>query len=283
MTATHAGQEDPISILESYITELNKLEPSQRRLALAVFLALKVVRVRMFKSNDHGLSAMVESSIPQDEEIKDVCLKLANAVNFPATSLDILSSLSSTESGEKALAAVASIDLVADDSGNVTLNASQAMSLEGEDLATLQGQDMEPSTKIQPSDRRDDKFLSAAEAASLLGVAKSTVTRKVDKNEVLGFRAFTKALRIPAEQFVDGTVIIGIPDVLGMFTEEAIDGEPYTDHRGAWYFLNTVVYPGNTTPRPIDRLKACVGSKASHDVILELTRIKESLDRGDHI
>lgn len=283
MTETHAGHEDPISTLESYINELNELEPSQRRLALAVFLALKVVRVRMFKSSNHRLSAVAESSMPQNEQIKDVCLKLSNAVDFPATLRDILSSLSSTENGEKALAPVASIDLVADESGNVTLNVGQALPLEGEDLATLQGQDAAPLSTFNPSDRRDDRFLSASEAASLLGVAKSTITRKVDKNEVLGFRAFTNALRIPREQFVDGTVVTGISDVLEMFAEETFDGQTYTDHRGAWYFLNTVVYPGNSTPRPIDRLKACMRNRTSHDVIMELTRIKESLDHGDHI
>ena len=283
MTESHASQEDSISSLKSYITELNELEPSQRRIALAAFLALKIVRVRMFKSNHQGTSAVAESSMSPYAEVEDVCLNLSNAVDFPATPLAILDTLSKSENGKRALAPVANIDLVTDESGNVTLNIGQEGSLEGEDLATLQRQTMDTLSTPDLSDTDDGAFLSASDAASLLGVAKSTITRKVDKNEVIGFCVFTNALRIPSEQFVDGSVVSGIPQVLEMFTEETVDGERYTDHRGAWYFLNTVVYPGASSPRPIDRLKASMRNRKSHEVIEELGRVKESLDHGDHM
>ena len=276
MTETLGGRENPIASFETYITALNELEPSQRRFALAIFLALKVVRVRMFKSTDQGLSAVAESLMPRDADIRDVGMKLSSAVDLPETSLSIISSLSSFENG-------ASIDIVVDESGNASLDLGQPLALEGEDLATLKRKDIEPSTEFHASDTRVDSFFSASEAAGLLGVAKSTVTRKVDRNEVLGFRVFTNALRIPVEQFVDGSVVPGIPQVLAMFTEEMMDGERYTDHRGAWYFLNTAIFPGDSAPRPIDRLKASMGNRETNSVIKELSLVKNSLDHGDHI
>ena len=276
MTETLGGREKPISSFETYIAELNELEPSQRRFALAIFLALKVVRVRMFKSTDQGLSAVAESLMPRNADIRDVCMKLSSAVDLPETSLSIVSSLSSFENG-------ASIDIVVDESGNASLDLGEPLALEGEDLTTLQGKGMEPSTEFHASDARVDSFFSASEAARFLGVAKSTVTRKVDRNEVLGFRVFTNALRIPVEQFVDGSVVPGIPQVLAMFTEKPNDGERYTDHRGAWYFLNTTIFPGDSAPRPIDRLKASMRNRETHNVIKELSLVKNSLDHGDHI
>ena len=57
----------------------------------------------------------------------------------------------------------------------------------------------------------------------------------------------------------------------------------HVDHKGAWDFLTTVVYPGDAAPRPIDRLKAGMRSRKSHEVVAELGRVKESLDYGDHI
>ena len=134
-----------------------------------------------------------------------------------------------------------------------------------------------------PPGASEGSLLSAAHAADLLGVAKSTVTRKIEKNEVVGFRTFTNALRIPEEQFEHGDVVVGIPQVLALFTEESSEGQMHADHKGAWDFLTIVVYPGDAAPRPIDRLKAGMRSRKSHEVVAELGRVKESLDYGDHI
>ena len=159
----------------------------------------------------------------------------------------------------------------------------ERLPLEGQSLAALREQDVMPLPPFTPPGASEGTFLSAAHAADLLGVAKSTVTRKIEKNEVIGFRTFTNALRIPEEQFEHGDVVAGIPQVLALFTEESSEGQMHADHKGAWDFLTTVVYPGDAAPRPIDRLKAGMRNRKSHEVVAELGRVKESLDYGDHI
>ncbi len=109
------------------------------------------------------------------------------------------------------------------------------------------------------------------------------MTRKIEKNKVVGFRGFTNALRVPEEQFVQGEVVTGIPEVLDMFADESPGGETHADHKGAWGFLAATLYPGDSAPRPIDRLKAAMRSRKSHDAVAELRRVKESLDYGDHV
>ena len=283
MAGFQAGQGDPLSSLEAYFTELNALEPSKRRFAVAALLAPKVGRVRLLRSNDNVLSEVAECSISKGTEIGGFWSDMSNAIGIPMSSLKSFGASPNYELGEAALAPVASIDLIADDSGTVSVHVDQAPPLEGEDLLKLSGQGVAPLPAFAALDAPSASFLSAACAADLLGVAKSTVTRKIDKNEVIGFRTFTNALRIPVEQFVDGVVVAGIPQVLAMFTEEMSGGETHTDHKGAWNFLNSAVYPGDDTPRPIDRLKTGMRDRAVHDVVAELGRIKESLDHGDHI
>ena len=283
MKEPQTGRIDPIPSLTAYITEINQLEPSKQRLAVAALLALKTRRLRLLKSTDDGFSVLAAATMVPDVDIKEFCAKLLNNTDFPTTFLSNLTALTNHEKAEKTLAPVASIDLIVNDSGYVSVNTRKALILEGEDLTTLQRQVSKPLVTIHPSETRDGTFLSASEAAKLLGVAKSTITRRIEKNEVLGFRMFTNALRIPAEQFVDGSVVLGIPKVLEVFKKETINGKRYTDHRGAWYFLNTVVYPGDTAPRPIDRLKEAKTVQATEEVFAELCRVKESLDRGDHI
>ncbi len=181
------------------------------------------------------------------------------------------------------MAADGSGAVVEDDAGKVAVAIGQAPPLEGESLLALREQGVVPLPASPASAPPAGSFLSAAGAAALLGVAKSTVTRKIEKNEVIGFRTFTNALRIPKEQFMDGDVIAGIPQVLAMFAEESSDGGTHADHKGAWDFLTTAAYPGDTAPRPIDRLKAGIHGRQGRDVIGELGRVKESLDYGDHV
>ena len=106
-----------------------------------------------------------------------------------------------------ALAPVPSIDLVADDFGTVSASIGLAPPLEGENLLALGEPGVEPLSAPAVSAAPAGAFLSAAGAAELLGVAKSTVTRKIEKNKVVGFRGFTNALRVPEEQFVQGEVV----------------------------------------------------------------------------
>ena len=282
MAEPEAGHADPLSSIQAYIAELNELDPSIRRFAVAALLAPKIGRIRLFRSHDNRLSTVAECAMSPGSEIGEFWSELSSAADIARSSLESLGASPSYEPGVAALAPVPSIDLVADDFGNVVASIGPAP-LEGESLLTLGEQDVAswppPAVSAPPA----GAFLSAGGAAKLLGVAKSTVTRKIEKNKVVGFRSFTNALRVPAEQFVQGDVVTGIPEVLDMFADDSSDGETHADHKGAWNFLTTTVYPGDAEPRPIDRLKAGMRSQKGRDVVAELRRVKESLDYGDHV
>lgn len=216
------------------------------------------------------------------QENRGVWWELSDAVDVPKPSLTALSASPTYDMGEAAPARV-NIDLIEDGSGNVSVSIGQEPPLEGQSLAALSEQDVVPLAAFTSPGASEGSFLSAAHTADQPGVAKSTVTRKIEKNEVIGFRTFTNALRIPEEQFEHGDVVAGIPQVLALFTEESSEGQMHADHKGAWDFLTTVVYPGDAAPRPIDRLKAGMRNRRSHEVVAELGRVKQSLDYGDHI
>ena len=294
MAKLEAGHTDPLSSIQAYIDELNELDPSSRRFAVAALLAPKIGRVRLFRSHDNTLSAVAECAMSPSSETGGFWSALSSAAGIPHSSLESLGASPSYESGVAALAPVASIDLVADDSGSVSASIGLAPPLQGERLPTADEQGVVPahsssrrfaasSPAFAVSAAPAGPFLSAAGAADLLGVAKSTVTRKIEKNEVVGFRGFTNALRVPEEQFVQGEVVTGIPEVLDMFADESSGGETHADHKGAWDFLTATLYPGDAAPRPIERLKAAMRSRKSHDAVAELRRVKESLDYGDHV
>lgn len=282
MTEFQSGLDEPLSSLRAYFTELNKLDPSKRQFAVVALLAPKVGRVRLLKANGNALSTVAECAMTPGKEAGGFWSELSDAVGVPKSSLTSLSASPTYDVGEAALAPV-SIDLIEDGSGSVSVSIGQEPPLEGESLAALREQDVMPLPPFTPPGASEGSFLSAAHAADLLGVAKSTVTRKIEKNEVIGFRTFTNALRIPEGQFEHGDVVAGIPQVLALFTEESSEGQMHADHKGAWDFLTTVVYPGDAAPRPIDRLKAGMRNRKSHEVVAELGRVKESLDYGDHI
>ena len=154
--------------------------------------------------------------------------------------------------------------------------------LKGESLAVLDDQE-KATTPTPPAMDTQEDVLSATGAASLLGVADSTVARCVRNNEMVGFRSSDGSLCIPREQFANGAVIEGIPDVLAMFAEESSKPGSRVNHREAWSFLCTSLYPGDIAPRPLDRLQAGARRNALPAVVAELARAKVSLDFGDHI
>ena len=134
-----------------------------------------------------------------------------------------------------------------------------------------------PEPAVQP-DLPADAYLTAAAAAERLGVSKSTVTRRVAGHQLIGFRHFTPALRIPKDQFLGADVLPGVADVLALFA-----GSSHApDHKAAWAFLNSDVFHGDTDPRPIDRLRTAAASGRTPALLSELASAKESLDRGDH-
>ena len=156
--------------------------------------------------------------------------------------------------------------------------------LQGEDLGQLHANaPTAPIASGLQSDFSGEAYLSAAEAASCLGAAKSTVTRRIERNEMIGFRAFKQALRIPKDQLLDGDVVPGIRDVLLLFARPGVSGKDAVDHKSAWLFLGGELFRGESDPRPIDRLRGAARTATTEHVVAELIRVKGSMDRGDHL
>ena len=157
--------------------------------------------------------------------------------------------------------------------------------LEGEDLAARAAASMaETSPQIEELHAPpDDIYFTASKAAQLLGVDKSTITRRIGNNQLIGFRIFKNALRIPKEQFKDGDVVDGIANILSLFKTDSVDGTTFLDHKAAWTFLTSTIYPGHVAPRPIDRLRATSIDRSVSAVLEELALAKQSLDYGDHV
>ncbi len=181
----------------------------------------------------------------------------------------------------------AGIDFTVDpDDCSLRIDVGDENILAGEDLAALVAS-VDPTGETAPApgfgpQTVDDGYLTASEAASMLGVAKSTVTRRIEKDEMVGFRMFKNALRVPREQFLDGNVVPGIPEILALFgTDTASAGR--IDHKAAWMFLESTIYAGDAEPRPVDRLRAAAGTARTGNAVVELALAKESLDYGNHV
>ena len=280
MAEHQPGRDIQRASLEAYVNELNELDPAKRSFAVAALLAPMIRHVRLYEADDATLAKIAECSLsprPETDGFGPESAGTSGLLKYARLPPLVF------ETVKSALPAGTGIDFVVEDSGCVSVAIGQPPVLGGENLAALGQQEVPPSPEPPIPSAVADAFLSAAGAADLLGVAKSTVTRRVEKNEVIGFRTFTNALRIPTEQFVDGVVVAGIPEVLSMFTERSVCGETHTDHKGAWDFLSTTVYPGTGAPRPIDRLRAGMRSRTSAEVVADLAGAKESLDYGDHL
>lgn len=103
------------------------------------------------------------------------------------------------------------------------------------------------------------------------------------RNELIGFTVFKRALRIPKDQFLGRDVVPGIPDALALFPQPPGASDSRADHKSAWAFLAGDLYRGDPEPRPIDRLRSAAAKGATESVLADLSRAKESLDRGDHV
>ena len=160
-------------------------------------------------------------------------------------------------------------------------DSADSAELRGEDLRKLRRNAERfppPEPSVHP-DLPSDVYLTPASAAARLGVAKSTVTRRIAQDRLIGFRLFTRALRIPKDQFVGDDVVPGIRDVLILFARGE-DGP--VDHKAAWTFLNSDLFHGDRDPRPIDRLRTAAVNGTTTVLLSELAGKKDSLDRGDH-
>ena len=245
----------------------------------AILFALQINRVRLFHARRDGHTKVLERRVGRAVLDSEAEAQLGRLTSLDQAVRDAMAELTN-------LGGVRSIDIALD----LTVgSADEALStvidtdplLEGQDLSTLTSAGPTPASSVAEFEfPTDESYLTAAEAAAMLGVAKSTITRRIEKGEIIGFRGFKKSLRIPKDQFNDGDVVAGIAEILALFACE--DGATY-DHKQAWMFLCSTLYPGDSAPRPIDRLRAASRERPPQTIVAELALVKESLDHGDHI
>ena len=265
----------------SFITELMQASPPLTRGSVfAILLASQINRVRLFQARRDGHTKVLERRVGRAVLDSEAEAQLGRLTSLDEAVRDAMAELTN-------LGGVRSIDIALD----LTVgSADEVLStvidrdplLEGQDLSTLSSPGPTPATSVAEFELpTGESYLSAAEAAAMLGVAKSTITRRIEKGEIIGFRGFKKSLRIPKDQFDDGDVVAGISEILALF--ECEDDAAAFDHKEAWIFLCSTLYPGDSAPRPIDRLRAASRERPTQMIVAELTLVKESLDHGDHI
>ena len=161
------------------------------------------------------------------------------------------------------------------------LPAESAAELRGESLDELRRK--APPLPVQGETPPADAYFTAPAAAKYLGVDRSTITRRVGSNQLIGFTVFKRTLRIPKDQFLESDVVPGVPEVLALFPKPVATSNNPIDHRSAWAFLAGDLFHGDPEPRPIDRLRVAAAKGMTELVLADLARAKESLDRGDHL
>ena len=269
--------------IQHWLAEPAIRSPLDPRLTLATMLAPMIGHVRLFPSTEDELPEVLEWSIDADTKITEVPWETANLATKLKQLQDTIEKLSSPRSASD-------IDLflglsVDPSDESLSIDVTTEPVLEGEDLTAL-ATATKPETSPQVEEfyaPLDDVYFTASTAAQLLGVDKSTVTRRIRNNELIGFRLFKNAIRIPRDQFKNGDVVDGIADVLSLFETHSVDGNTFLDHKAAWAFLSSTLYPGDIAPRPIDRLRATSIDRPVSAVLEELTLAKQSLDYGDHV
>ena len=269
--------------IQRWLAEPAIRSPFDPRLTLAAMLIPMIGHIRLFPSANDELPKVLEWSIDTD----------ARASDMPRKPADLAADLEQLKDAIKELSIprdAYDIDLflglsVDPSDESLSIDVTTEPVLEGEDLTTLAAAP-EPESSPQVEDFHvplDDVHFTASKAARFLGVDKSTVTRRIRNNELIGFRIFKNALRIPRDQFKNGDVIEGIADMLCLFETHSADGRTFLDHKAAWTFLASTIYPGDAAPRPIDRLRATSTDMPVSAVLEELTLAKQSLDYGDHV
>lgn len=160
------------------------------------------------------------------------------------------------------------------DDGGISVSMRSEQALEGQDLSALGDPPASTDTPTFEDIPFGDEFWSAEETARHFTVSKSTITRRIQQNEMIGFRQFKNALFIPKDQFDAMVVVDGVKQILSWFDN---------DHAAAWRFLSTAFFYGSPHPRPIDRLRAAKGPSARERCLDELKAAKAGDDFGDHV
>ncbi|WP_156798342.1 hypothetical protein [Ahrensia sp. R2A130] len=173
---------------------------------------------------------------------------------------------------EQAFTSERLIGLIVDkESGTLFLNESTLPPIEGQDLSAL-AQSVTDISIPEFEDKPSDDYWTADKTARELNVAKSTITRQVKTNKVVGFKLFKNGLYIPKDQFDGGMVISGVENILAIFE---------FDHHEAWRFLSSSLFYGDKNPRPIDRLRNARTEAERADCLSELGSAKRGFEFGD--
>lgn len=253
--------------LEDYFAEMASASPLYRSVGLSALLADNIDRIRLFEKQG-SYRVMVN----------DMALTPGPALRRRSPSALI-------EAYEKAIEEIKALGKLKDpdialeltfdeDDGSIFLDVDSEPPLKGQDLSTLVEAPDDQARAEEFSAPLDDDYLTALDASKALGVDKSTITRRIKANELIGFRLFKNALRIPKDQIKDGSVVGGVKKIIDLF-----DG----DHKAAWYFLSSEIYYGDAAPRPIDRLRAARTKAQTEQVLKDLKAAKDAQDFGDHI
>lgn len=264
----------------NFIAELIRASPPLTSApVLSILVALQVNRVRLLLAGRDGYTKVLERRVGRGVLDAESHAQIERLASLNEAVRDAMVELTK-------LGAMGSIDIALDLTVSTDKDASSAdfdtsATLEGEALATLTGEGSTAAPSVAESEVPPESYLTAAQTAVILGVAKSTIIRRINKGEMIGFRGFKKSLRIPREQFKDEDVVAGIAEILALFRHH--DAGATFDHREAWTFLCSTLYPGDSAPRPIDRLRTASAECPPHLIVAELALVKESLDHGDHI
>ena len=283
-----------------WLAELKKVPEEHRFLPLLAAFLPKISKLRLFKAHHMDRTKLLEAPMPTLDDLDpliDALLQLREERRKTRGGNDRIPSPHSHNAylslknaigpdvGGFALNQDTTLDVVVDHATNSwSIGFGRYTELRGENLAELQARSRHipaPTTALKFDPPRF-MYMSAAEAAKLLGVAKSTVTRRIRRNEVIGFRVFKSNLYIPREQFMDLDVVPGVREVLNLFSIPSHGMDPVIDHKNAWVFLAGSFFYGDRDPRPIDRLRTAARNHGTQRVVVELTRVKRGLDRGDY-
>ncbi|WP_159087087.1 helix-turn-helix transcriptional regulator [Loktanella sp. Alg231-35] len=261
MSATPAAT---LKTLGNYVQSLETGGAMNIQTSIGDLLGSRVDHVRLWKGHNSGREIVKEVSLPKRGHRPDRSKRAKKGVDP-----DLLKILDQVEDPE------ISVDLTLNmENGTVSLAVEMEPTLVGQDLSALTGTAAETDFPTFDDEPFDDEFWSADEAAAALGVAKSTITRRIKSNELIGFRQFKNALYVPREQVDGKTLVRGIAEVLEMFSFA---------HHDAWQFLTTELFYGEPQSRPLDKLKGAKTDTALIACLAEIKVAKEGFDFGDHM
>lgn len=255
-----------LEALGDYMQNLSIGTVSQALPTVGDLLGSRVDRVRLWQDDKKSRRLMKEVALPK----KKPKARTRHKPNLKrAIDGDLIKILDGV--GDPDL----SVDLTLDmDSGAVSLAVEMGAALVGQDLSQLVEGAAEADLPTFEDAPFDDEFWSAEEAGAHFGVAKSTITRRIRANDLIGFKLFKNALYVPKEQFAGKTPIKGVSDVLEMFAFE---------HHQAWSFLTASLFYGDDDARPIDKLRSARTATDLSGCLAEIKAAKEGFDYGDHM